>query len=183
MLVVLVKPVRKLGRIGEIVSVKDGFGRNYLIPEGYAVRATEANKKMVEEKKRELEEQNIAAKNDAAKLQQKIDGKDVTFIMQASADGRLFGSVGNREIAKALSTAGYDINYSQVSIASPIKTLGVFDVALVLHTEVTASVVVNIARSDSEAVDALREFKNAGSAPIVDILDNVSAEITVGDAT
>lgn len=159
--VILIKPVRKLGtKVGEIVKVKNGFGRNFLIPQGFAVRATEANKKVIEDKKREFEARDAETKKEAVALQKKIEGKDITFIVQASADGRLFGSVGSKEIAKELGKHGHEVCASCVDIASSIKTLSVSKVPLVLHHDVVTHIIVNVARSESEAVDALREFKN-----------------------
>ena len=160
MKVILIRPVRKLGKIGDAVEVKPGFGRNFLVPQGFAVRATEANMQMIEGKKHELEAKNAEAHKVAQSLAAKIEGKDFTFIRQSAADGRLFGSVGHKEIGKVLEEAGYEVPHNQVELDKPIKTLGVYTVSLVLHTDVATSVIVNVARSDSEAIDALREFKN-----------------------
>lgn len=160
MKVILVKPVRKLGKIGDAVEVKPGFGRNFLLPQGFAVRATEANMQLIDSQKHELEAKNAEAHKEAGVLAAKIEGKDFTFIRQSAADGRLFGSVGNKEISKVLADSGYEVSHSQVELEKPIKTLGVYTVSLILHSDVTASVIVNVARTDSEAIDALREFKN-----------------------
>lgn len=164
MKVILVKPVRKLGKIGDAVEVKPGFGRNFLLPQGFAVRATDTNMKMIESQKHELEAKNAEARDIATGLATKIKGKDFTFIRQSAADGRLFGSVGNKEIAKILVDSGYEVSHGQVELEKPIKTLGVYNVSLVLHTDVTVGIIVNVARSDSEAIDALREFKNPKEA-------------------
>lgn len=160
MKVILVKPVRKLGKIGDAVEVKPGFGRNFLLPQGFAVRATEANMQLIDSQKHELEAKNAEAHKEAGVLAAKIEGKDFTFIRQSAADGRLFGSVGNKEISKVLADSGYEVSHSQVELEKPIKTLGVYTVSLILHSDVTASVIVNVARTESEAIDALREFKN-----------------------
>jgi len=165
MKVILVRPVRKLGKIGEAVDVKPGFGRNFLVPQGFAVRATEANMQMIAEKKHEFEAKNVETQGVAAVLGDKISGKDFTFIRQSAADGRLFGSVGNKEIAKVLTDAGYEVSHSQVELDKPIKSLGVYNVSLVLHSEVTTGIIINVARSESEAIDALREFKNPKEDP------------------
>lgn len=166
MKVVLIRPVRKLGKIGDAVEVKPGFGRNFLVPQGFAVRATESNMQMIASQKHELEAKNSEAHEVAATLATKIEGKDFTFIRQSAADGRLFGSVANKEISKVLVDAGYEVSHSQVELEKPIKTLGVYNVLLVLHTDVAASVIVNVARSESEAIDALREFKNPKEAEV-----------------
>lgn len=160
MKVILLKPVRKLGKIGEEVEVKPGFGRNFLVPEGFAVRATEANRLVIADQKKDLEAKNSEAKKVAEALSAKISGKDFTFIRQSAADGRLFGSVANKEIAKTLSDAGYEISYSHIHLDKPIKNLGVYEVSLILHSEVLTNVIINVARSESEAVDALREYKD-----------------------
>ncbi|MES2215148.1 MAG: 50S ribosomal protein L9 [Pseudomonadota bacterium] len=183
MRVILVKPVRKLGKIGDVVKVKDGFGRNFLLTHGFAVRATDSNMLMIEEKRHELEAKNAADRAAAEVLGEKIQGKDVTFIMQAAVDGRLFGSVSNKELAKAVSALGYEINHAQVALEQPLKSLGVFEVPLNLHSDVTIHIIVNIARSDSEAGDALRDFKQGKvqgnlleSAEIEGAEENVEAE-------
>lgn len=160
--VILVKPVRKLGTIGSVLTVKDGFGRNFLIPQGFAVRATTANKKIIEDRKRDLEAQDAEAKAAAISLKTALEGATITFIVQAAADGRLFGSVGAKEIVKELAEKqGHKIDHSCVELASSIKSLGIVNVPLNLHHEVESFVVVNVARSESEASDALVEFKNA----------------------
>ncbi|MBP7189953.1 MAG: 50S ribosomal protein L9 [Rickettsiaceae bacterium] len=178
MKVILLKPVRKLGKIGETVDVKPGFGRNFLVPQGFAVRATESNKKLIEARKSELEAKNKEAKKYAEEIAKKVEGKDFTFIRQSAADGRLFGSVSGREIAKVLLDAGYEVSYANVHLESPIKNLGVFEVHLVLHSEVTSNIIVNVARSSSEAVDALRAFKNpvasSKTADVTEVAEDVS---------
>lgn len=157
---ILVKPVRKLGKIGEIVKVKDGFGRNYLLPQSFAIRATEKNKKLIEEERSNLELKNAQAKAAAELLAKSIEGKDVAFIKQCADDGRLFGSVSNKEIAKELSKViSQEVVYSAIHLETPIKSLGVFPVKVHLHTEVDANIVVVVARSDSEILDALKQYK------------------------
>lgn len=161
---ILVKPIKKLGKIGNLVKVKNGFGRNWLIPQGFAIRATEKNKQLIESQKHELEEKNNKAKLEAGLLSEKIDGKDLLFIRQSAADGRLFGSVSNKEIAKELSAiASTDIPYSAIYLEAPLKTIGVFDVEVHLHHDVTIGITVVIARSESEALDALRSHKGGGT--------------------
>lgn len=160
MKVVLLKPVRKLGKIGDIVEVKPGFGRNFLIPQAFAVRATESNQKMIEEQKKDLEAKNAEAKKQAEAVSAKISGKDFTFICQSAADGRLFGSVSNKEIAKTVAQAGYEISYGNIHLDKPIKNLGIHEVSIILHSDVITNIVVNVARSESEAMESLKEFKN-----------------------
>lgn len=175
MKVILLKPVRKLGKIGEEVAVKPGFGRNFLVPQGFAVRATEANRAVIAEQRSDLEAKNAEAKKVAEALSAKIVGKDFTFIRQSAADGRLFGSVANKEVSKTLNDAGYEILHSQVHMDKPIKNLGVYEVSLILHSDVTTKVIINVARSESEAVDALKEFKN----PSAKSKDQDEAEVVI----
>ena len=159
--VILVKPVKKLGKIGNLVKVKNGFGRNWLIPQGIALRATEKNKQLIENQKHELEEKNNNAKEEANQLAKKIDGKDLLFIRQSAADGRLFGSVSNKEISKELSNiASCEIPYAAVDLEAPIKTIGAYNIEIHLHHDVTANIAVIIARTESEAQDALRSLKS-----------------------
>lgn len=184
MKVILLKPVRKLGKIGEEVAVKPGFGRNFLVPQGFAVRATEANRAVIAEQKSDLEAKNMEAKKAAEVLSSKIIGKDFTFIRQSAADGRLFGSVANKEVSKALTDAGYEILHSQVHMDKPIKNLGVYEITLMLHSEVTANIIINVARSDSEAVDALKEFKNPSvKAKDVEQVEEVIIDVAVEEET
>lgn len=164
MKVILTKPVRKLGKIGDTVDVKPGFGRNFLVPQGFAVRATEANTQMIASQRHELDAKNTEAHQAAEVLAAKVEGKDFTFIRQSAADGRLFGSVANKEISKVLSDAGFEVSHTQVELEKPVKSLGVYNVQLVLHNDVTANIIINVARSDSEAIDALRDFKNPKEA-------------------
>lgn len=158
--VILVKPVKKLGKIGEIVKVRNGFGRNYLIPQNFAIRATENNKKLIEQQKHELEEKNANAKTAAEALARLIVGKEISFIRQSADDGRLFGSVNNKEIAKELAKiAGQEIPYHHVVLEIPIKSTGLFQVGISLHAEVYSEILVIVARSESEALEALRSHK------------------------
>lgn len=160
--VVLIKAVNRLGRVGDIVSVRDGFGRNYLIPQQFAIRATEANKKMIEQKRHELEAKNAAEKEVAISLVEKIKGTDLIFIRQSSDDGKLFGSVSNKEIAKALSSAsGQVISHNAIIIDAPIKLLGANVVHVMLHPEVSTEILVAIGRSESEAHDMVKNHKAA----------------------
>ncbi len=163
---ILVKPVKKLGKIGELVKVKSGFGRNYLIPQNFAIRATENNKKLIEQQKHEFEAKNTEAKADSAVLAKVIEGKELSFIRQSADDGRLFGSVNNKEIAQSLSTTiAKQIDRSCVVLENPIKSTGVFVVEIALHAEVSTHVLVTVARSESEALEALRTYKASLNAP------------------
>lgn len=149
--VILLERVAKLGQMGEVVRVRDGYGRNYLLARGKALRATEANRKRFEEQRAQLEARNLEAKSEAAKVAEKLDGMSVMVIRQAGESGVLYGSVTARDIATAIGEAGVTVGKGQVHIASPIKSLGLASVQVVLHPEVSAAVTVNVARSAEEA--------------------------------
>jgi len=170
MKIVMLKPVKNLGKIGDIVEVKDGYGRNFLLPQNLATRATESNLIQFEERKHELEEANKAILTEAKKTAAKIEGKDFTFIRQCSDDGRLFGSVAAKEIAQVISSDSAPVHHSAVVLEHPIKTLGVFEVTIQAHVDVAVKVIVNIARSETEAVEAIKTFKNK------DVAEEVSEE-------
>lgn len=172
--VILVKPIKKLGKIGNLVKVRNGFGRNWLIPQGLAIRATEKNKQLIESQKHDLEEKNTQAKDEANLLAKKIENKDLLFVRQSAADGRLFGSVNNKEIAKELSAiAACDIPFSAIDLEAPLKTIGAFNVDIHLHHDVTTTIAVIIARTESEAQDALRAHKGGKTSE-----DTNSDEVT-----
>lgn len=163
MQVILVKPVRKLGKVGETVVVANGYGRNYLIPQNLAIRATNDNLEKFASLKKELEDKNAENKKLAEKAATAINGKHLDFITQSAADGRLFGSVSLKALAEKVSKiAGIELNYSNILLDSPIKFNGVYNVQIILHPEVTASVLVVVAKTESEAKDALIEFKEGG---------------------
>ena len=149
--VILLERVEKLGQMGDIVRVKPGFARNYLLPREKALRATEANKKAFETTRAQLEAENLKRRQEAAAVGAKLDGLTVDLIRQAGEAGHLYGSVNARDIAGAVSDAGFTINRGQVALTSPIKTLGLFDVIVSLHPEVSVSVTVNVARTAEEA--------------------------------
>jgi len=159
MLVILVKSVRKLGKVGEVVDVKTGFGRNYLIPQKIAVRATEENMKLIESKRQEYEEKDLQMRKEAESFNGSINGTEITFVKQASSDGKLFGSVTNKDISKELNDKfGYKVEHGNILLSSPIKSLGVYPVEILLHAEINAQILVSIARSEIEAVAGLRNF-------------------------
>jgi len=163
MQVILIKPVRKLGKVGEVVNVKNGYGRNFLVPQGIAIRATKDNLGKFAALQKELEEKNIQEKSKMEATAKALDGKHLTFVTQSGADGRLFGSISLKLLASSLSElSGYKLNYSNILLDSPIKVNGVFKVQVMLHPEIFASVLVVVAKSESEAQDALIEYKENG---------------------
>ena len=168
--IILLERVDKLGQIGDLVSVKSGFARNYLLPQGKAVFASKENIKLFEERKLQLEGDNIARKNEAQKLADKIKFNEVVVIRAASESGQLYGSVSAKDIAQAVSDAGLTINKSQVILNKSLKTLSYEDVFIKLHPEVEFSIKLNIARSSEEA----KEQTKSGKAII-------TTEITGGD--
>lgn len=157
---ILTVPVKKLGKIGDKVTVRPGFGRNYLLPQKMALRATAENLQIFEERRKEIELENKKLIDESIKIQKKIENKDFTFIKQAGADGKLFGSVSNKEIAEAVSKLiAQELNATQIVINHPIKTIGVYSIVVQLHSEVHANILVNVAKSESEAQEALKQLK------------------------
>ena len=149
--VILLERVAKLGQMGEVVRVKDGFARNYLLPKGKALRATEANKSKYEAMKVDLQAKNLETKGAADKIGSKLDGKAFPVIRQASETGQLYGSVSPRDLAGLLSENGFEVDRSQIALNVPIKTIGQHKVPVHLHPEVEVTVTVNVARSADEA--------------------------------
>ena len=149
--VILLERVEKLGHIGDVVKVKDGFARNYLLPRKKALRANEANRKVFEANRERLEAENASRRTDAEKESKGLEGVSVTLIRQASNTGQLYGSVAVRDLVEALVADGHKVNKSQIVLDRPIKAIGVYDVKVALHPEVSVAVKVNVARSPEEA--------------------------------
>jgi large subunit ribosomal protein L9 len=149
--VILMERVGKLGHIGDTVRVKDGYARNFLLPRGKALRATEANKKKFEGRRADLEARNTELKRSASEVSDKLDGVTVVIVRQAGETGQLYGSVSARDIAEALTAAKHKVERNHVAIQQPIKTLGMHQVPIHLHPEVEAKVTVNVARSPEQA--------------------------------
>lgn len=151
MQVILLERVAKLGAMGEVVKVKEGYARNFLLPQGKALRASDANIKAFEAQKAALVAKNDESKADAAKAAEKVDGEVFVIIRSASDAGALYGSVTPRDAAEAAEAAGFTIDRKQIVLGAPIKDLGLHTVSVVLHPEVQAQIVLNIARSTEEA--------------------------------
>ena len=149
--VILLERIGKLGQMGDVVRVKDGFARNFLLPRGRALRATTDNKKRFEEMKSELQARNLEMKGEAGKLGGKLNGKTYVVLRQASESGQLFGSVSTRDIASLIKTDGGEVNRSHIVLNAPIKTIGQYKVPLALHPEVEVAITVTVARSADEA--------------------------------
>jgi large subunit ribosomal protein L9 len=151
MQVVLLERIEKLGQMGDVVSVKDGYARNYLVPHGKALRATKANLAEFERRRVQLEATNLQRKEEATKLARQVDGRAVVIVRQAGEGGQLYGSVNARDIAAAFTADGVTIERRQVQLPAALKTLGIHEVRIRLHPEVDAFVSVNIARTPEEA--------------------------------
>ena len=151
MKVILLERVGRMGHIGDEVTVKDGFARNFLLPQHKALRATEANRKRFESERHIIEQRNQERREAASGIAAGLNGKSVVMIRQAGETGQLYGSVSSRDIADALAADGFPVARSQVNLADPIKTVGLHTVALNLHAEVAVTVTVNVARSEDEA--------------------------------
>src|SRR3954451_10590202 len=170
--VILLERVEKLGAIGDVVKVKDGFARNYLLPRKKALRANESNRKLFEANRTRIEEENADRRSEAEKASKDVDGKTVQLIRQASNTGQLYGSVSARDIVDALEGVGAKVTKSQVVLDRPIKAIGVHDVKVALHLEVAVTVKVNVARSPEEAdlqaqgVDVLAQMFERDAAPV-----------------
>jgi large subunit ribosomal protein L9 len=149
--VILLERIGRLGQMGEVVKVKDGYARNFLLPKGKALRATKDNRARFESMRAELEAKNTALKGDANTVAKKLDGKVVVAIRQASESGQLFGSVSPRDIADMVSADGTKVSRAQVVLNAPIKSIGSYKVPIALHPEVEVTVTVNVARSQDEA--------------------------------
>jgi large subunit ribosomal protein L9 len=149
--VILLERIGKLGQMGDVVRVKDGFARNFLLPRGKALRATADNKKRFEEMKSDLQARNLEMKGEAGKIGSKLNGKTYVVLRQASESGQLFGSVSTRDIAALIKADGAEVERSQIVLNAPIKTIGQYKVPLALHPEVEVGITVTVARSADEA--------------------------------
>ncbi len=149
--IILLERIAKLGQMGEIVRVRDGYARNYLLPRGKALRATEANKQRFENERAQLEARNLERRQEAEKIAEQLDGTSYVVIRQAAETGQLYGSVSTRDIAEAVTAQGVTIARAQVDLHLPIKTIGMHAVHIALHPEVDVTVTMNVARSADEA--------------------------------
>ncbi len=151
MKVILLERVERLGGLGDVVSVRDGFARNFLLPQSKALRATEGNLKVFEAQKAEIESRNAAARASASRAAERLDGKSYVLIRQAGDSGQLYGSVTARDVTDAIAAEGGRVERAMVVLDKPIKTLGLHTVKLRLHAEVATTVTINVARSADEA--------------------------------
>jgi len=184
MQVILLERVAKLGQMGDVVAVKDGFARNFLLPQGKAMRVSATNMARFEEQKAQLEARNLETRKEAEALATRIDGTTYVVIRSASDGGALYGSVSTRDIADASAESGVSVDRRQVVLDAPIKTLGLHTVQIVLHPEVNAQITINVARSTQEAElqasgksiqDAAAEAEAEAEFEIAELFDDVGA--------
>ncbi|MFO1127178.1 MAG: 50S ribosomal protein L9 [Rhodospirillales bacterium] len=149
--VILLERVEHLGQMGDVVHVKPGYARNYLLPRGKAARATEDNRKRFEEQRAQLEATNLQRRGEAEVVAGKLDGLTAVLIRQAGESGQLYGSVSGRDIANAVTEGGFTVGRDQIRLKHPIKALGLHRIEVSLHPEVIATVIINVARSNEEA--------------------------------
>ena len=149
--VILLERISRLGQMGDTVKVKDGFARNFLLPQGKALRANEANKKKFEGQRAQLEARNLERKAEASKVAETLDGKSFVAVRSAGETGQLYGSVSTRDIADLITAEGFSVNRNQILLNQPIKTVGLTNVAIALHPEVEVTVTLNVARTADEA--------------------------------
>ncbi|ASK87704.1 50S ribosomal protein L9 [Sphingorhabdus sp. SMR4y] len=170
--IILLERVENLGTIGDVVTVKNGYARNFLLPNKKALRANEANKKVFEANRQQIEADNEAKRKEAEAASGGIDGKQIVLIRASSASGQLYGSVSVRDIVEALNADGAPVEKSMVILEKPIKTLGVFDVRIRLHPEVNVTIQANVARSDDEA-----DLQKDGIDVIAQMFEEEQAEL------
>lgn len=175
MQVILLERIERLGQMGDEVKVKPGFARNYLLPQNKALRATDANRKAFEGRRTQLEAANLEQRKEAETVAARLDGLKVVIVRQASDNDQLYGSVTVRNIAQAVSDAGFSIDSKQVRMDRPIKTVGLHPVTIRLHPEVSVTVTANVARSTDEA-EIQAQGRRAGADDFDDEQDEVLAE-------
>jgi large subunit ribosomal protein L9 len=161
--VILLERVAKLGQMGEVVRVKNGFARNYLLPKGKALRATKENRTRFEHMKVELEARNLEQKGEAEKIARKLDGQNFTVLRQAAEGGQLYGSVSPRDLAALVAEKGFAVSRAQIALNTPIKTIGLHKVAVSLHPEVDVTILVAVGRNLDEAARVARGEEISGS--------------------
>lgn len=171
--IILLERIEKLGTIGDVVTVKDGYARNFLLPNKKALRANTANKAVFEANRERLEKENAEKAAVAATVGEKVDGAEVVLIRASSNSGQLYGSVTVRDIVDGLTAQGYEVTKKQVILGNPIKTIGMFDVLVRLHAEVDVTVKANVARSDDEA-----ELQRQGVDVLAAIFEEEQSEKT-----
>jgi large subunit ribosomal protein L9 len=181
--VILLERIAKLGQMGDVVRVRDGYARNFLLPQGKALRSTEANRKRFESERSQLEARNLDRKKDAEAVAVKLNGQTFVVIRQAGETGQLYGSVSPRDLAEVMDKGGFKIDRNQVALNTPIKSIGLHPVTIQLHPEVEASVTVNVARSEDEAARQARgeDLTTVVEEPAEEELEEAAAEAAEAD--
>jgi large subunit ribosomal protein L9 len=174
--IILLERVAKLGQMGDIVRVRDGYARNFLLPKGKALRATQDNKTKFETMKAQLEVRNLELKSEAEKVGAKIDGKAFVVLRQAGETGQLYGSVSTRDLTAILAEGGFAVERSQLALNAPIKTIGLHKIPVMLHPEVAVTIAVNVARNADEAARQARGETVTGRAEDIEEVEAGSAE-------
>ncbi|MGF7156731.1 50S ribosomal protein L9 [Bartonella heixiaziensis] len=167
--IILLERIPRLGQMGDIVSVKDGYARNFLLPQGKALRANETNKKHFEIQRAQLEARNLERKSEAQKIAEKLDSQSFIVVRSAGETGQLYGSVSTRDISEIITNEGFSIGRNQVELNHPIKTIGLHPITLSLHPEVQITVIINVARSASEAQRQAEGETLTSAAAIYDV--------------
>ena len=170
--IILLERIGNLGSIGDVVTVKDGYARNFLLPQKKALRANEANKKVFEANRDRLEKENAERRGEAEKAGEKVQGEEIVLIRAASNTGQLYGSVNVRDIAASLAEKGHEIDKKQVIMGDPIKAIGMHEVRIDLHPEVSVTIKANVARSDDEA-----ELQSQGIDVMAQMFEDEQREI------
>ena len=170
--IILLERIEKLGTIGDVVNVKDGYARNFLLPQKKALRANEANKKVFEANRERLEKENAERRTVAEKSGEKVDGAEIVLLRASSNAGQLYGSVNVRDIVNGLAEQGHEIDKKQIIMGSPIKVIGMHDVTVALHPEVHVTVKANVARSEDEA-----ELQSQGVDVLAQMFEDEQKEI------
>ncbi len=184
--IILLERIEKLGQMGDIVTVKAGYARNFLLPQKKAMRATSSNRAVFEQQRAHLEADNLERRQEAESVATKVDGLDVTIIRQAGDSGQLYGSVSGRDIANSVTGTGVKVVRCQIVLNRPIKALGIYETRVVLHPEVSVNITVNIARTEDEAKLQLERGGAILSAEEMEVADAVAvaeAALAIADDT
>lgn len=179
--VILLERIEKLGQMGDVVTVKAGYARNFLLPQKKAMRATSSNQAVFEQQRTQLEADNLERRQEAESVAGKIDGIDVTIIRQAGDSGQLYGSVSARDIASSVTEAGVTVSRGQIVLNRPIKALGIYQTRVALHPEVSVNVTVNVARTDEEAKLQLERGGAFTSADEMEAAESAETALTIAD--
>jgi len=185
--IILLERVENLGSIGDVVKVRDGYARNFLLPQKKALRANDSNRQVFEANRERLEQENAARRSEAEKSGEGVAGAEIVLIRASSNSGQLYGSVNVRDVATALVEQGHDVDKRQVVMGSPIKTIGLFDVTIALHPEVRVTIKANVARSEDEAelqrqgVDVISQMNQDERADAVGFTEELDPNRELGE--